>query len=375
MKGVDKKETRNRVLTGVYDSSWGISMITLAVIAALEIFMFIYTFINSSLYGDFIGRYRAFYISLLAIAAIYMLLYRYAKNDMKHRYRLLNVANPIGAALFFAWSLIVTFSDFTVTGLIDTTVFMTFSLMIPLSFYLLPGVYLGIAMVADALMLYLIVTGTGSIGQFINIAIFIVFQLVLGLIFLRLKLILAERIVEEQRNAITDVLTGLSNRRAYENDMEDYAHKPPTGDFTYIAIDINGLKQVNDTRGHKAGDKLIIGAAQCMEQSFGDRAQMYRIGGDEFVVLMPAGQDEWETLLPAFEKRLESWSAENDMTLSVSYGCACFTECSGCGVDSLARKADNRMYESKARHYRENGADRRRRVSNEAAIGAFQTSV
>ena len=55
---------------------------------------------------------------------------------------------------------------------------------------------------------------------------------------------------------------------------------------SYLAVDINGLKEVNDTFGHEAGDQLIIGAANCIERAFGDYGKVFRTGGDEFIVLL-----------------------------------------------------------------------------------------
>lgn len=360
-KTIDDQERKNQILASVYESSWGISVLTLAVIGGLELFMLAYTFINPELYQIFIGRYRAFYISLLTVAVAFILLYLYAKNDIDHRYKILNVANPFGAIFFFAWALGITFSDLTVTGAVDSTVFMTFSLMIPLSFYLLPGAYLTIALVSDAIMLYLIMLSGGVIGQFINISIFFVFQVILGISFLRLKINLADRMLEERINAITDVLTGFSNRRAYEQELLRLKQHPLKDDFTYIAIDINGLKETNDAHGHEAGDTLIVAVARCIEQSFGDEAQLYRIGGDEFAVLLPTGKGNCEELLSAYQKSMKAWSERSSLTLSTATGCVCADEYPGCDVTDLARAADRKMYAEKARYYQQGGMDRRRR--------------
>ena len=54
----------------------------------------------------------------------------------------------------------------------------------------------------------------------------------------------------------------------------------------YISIDLNGLKRVNDTYGHVAGDELIRAAADCMKNSFNEYGKIYRIGGDEFAVII-----------------------------------------------------------------------------------------
>ena len=62
----------------------------------------------------------------------------------------------------------------------------------------------------------------------------------------------------------TDELTNLSNRRCYERDLKENRDKARTDDLVLFSIDVNGLKQVNDTSGHEAGDELICGAAECI---------------------------------------------------------------------------------------------------------------
>lgn len=362
-----EKTRRNDILVGVYGSSMGISMTALTIVAVLEVFMLVYSVVNAPMYGNYLWHYRVFYISLLTIALIYIALNAYVRQDIEHRYKILNVANPFYATFFFAWALGITFFDAIIWGTVDSMVFMTFSLTVPLSFYLFPSVYAGIVVVADAIMLYLTVAMSGSVGPLINLSIFCVFQIVLGVSFLRLRMKLAERIVEEQENADLDVLTGFQNRRVYEQDMKALANDPEIDSLAYVSIDLNGLKEVNDNHGHEAGDRLIVGAAQCIDQCFGEKGKLYRIGGDEFVVLAHANQDELNALFTNFDTRVQSWSDSNGMTLSTAYGSACHTEFPSESVTKLARVADERMYAAKARYYQTYGKDRRRFPADDAA--------
>ena len=206
-------DRRKHVLKSLYSSSQGISMIALIIAAAFEIMMLGYTVVNPGLYGPYIMKYRLFYASLLIVAVVYIALNEYARRDIEHRYELLRIANPVCAIFFFVWSLAVTYSDSLVTKTIDPAVFMTFSMVVPLSFSLIPAVYAVIVILADSLMLYLIVSVNGAGASIINIIVFFVFQFVLGIGFLQLKLNLAERIVQEEENARIDVMTGLPNRR------------------------------------------------------------------------------------------------------------------------------------------------------------------
>ena len=365
MQASEGKDRKSRILLEVYGSSMGTSMLALVIVALLEVFMLGYSVANSPMYGDYLWHYRTFYIALLAVALIYIALNVFVKKDIERRYKILNVANPLYAGLFYAWALGITFFDSIIWGTVDSMVFMTFSLTVPMSFYLLPSAYAAIVVVADALMLYLTVTVAGTVAPVINLSIFCIFQIVLGVSFLRLRKNLAERIVEEHENADMDVLTGFNNRRVYNQDITRLEREPEHGDLAYVSIDLNGLKDVNDHFGHEAGDKLIVGAAQCIEQCFGGKGTMYRIGGDEFVALVSMNGAELEELFRDFDKILETWSDDNGMALSTAHGYACNSEFPDAGIDQLARVADERMYMAKSRYYQENGKDRRRGTREE----------
>ena len=362
MKKNMSADRKARILAGIYRSSWGTSMVTQAIVAALEIFMLIYTRVNPALFGQYMAVYRRFYIGLLSAAAAYILLNIAIKRDLEHRYSWLNVANPLYAALYFAWALGITYFDAVKYGVADPTVFMTFSLTVPLSFFLFPAIYVVIVAASDVFMFYMMLTVSGSIGPLINLSIFIIFQLVLGISFLLLKMNLAERIISERENAEIDVLTGFANRRAYEKEIKRIAHESAHGALVYLAIDINELKEVNDSHGHEAGDRLIIGAANCIEQCFGSRGKLYRIGGDEFAVLFTATDGELDGLLSEYEGRMAAWSEQNGMTLTTAYGCASHAEYPNADITGLARMADRRMYEAKAAYYHDSGRDRRRYI-------------
>ena len=132
------------------------------------------------------------------------------------------------------------------------------------------------------------------------------------------------------------------------------------GMLVYSTIDLNGLKEINDSFGHVTGDKMIVGAAECIAQAFGARGKMYRIGGDEFVVLPHADADGQAALFEDYEARMRAWSEESGVPLSASYGCAAHAEFPDKRITELARTADDRMYAAKAAYYRTSGRERRR---------------
>ena len=359
----DKKEPasrKDRILINVYGSSMGISVTALSVAVILEILMLVYTFVNPELYGPYLPRYRGFYLSLLIVAAVAIAVSFFIKKDVPRRFRILVFASPVYAVFLFAWALTVTYSDYSVTGVVDPTVFMTFSLIVPLSVFLYPYVYAIVVTAANMIIFILSLSASGGTGQLINVVIFFIFQIVLGINFLRLKLKLAERIVTEQDNAGIDIMTGFLNRRSYEDDLKNYSEAPVPDGFAYIAIDINGLKAVNDRSGHEAGDKLIVGAARCIEKSFGGTGKLYRIGGDEFAAILSAEKEGADALFDAFEENMKDWSEENGMELTASLGCVFASEFPGGDVTAIARAADAKMYENKANYYKTKSRDRRR---------------
>ncbi len=349
-----------RIMMAVYASSLGNSTVALFLVAAMEIFMLCYSVINVDLYGSYLHRYRLFYIALLSVALINIALNWYVKKDIEKRYTILNLSNPLCAIFFYVWTLGITYSDVRIGGVIEPTVYMTSSLIVPLSFYLYPAVYAIAVLITDLIMLYMSVTITGSEAQIINLSIFFVFQMILGVVFLRTKTRLAEKIVTEMDNADTDALTGRPNRRAYETEIKKLSKSRLADELVYMTIDINALKNTNDTLGHEKGDKLIIGVAECIEESLCEKGKMFRVGGDEFAVILHATPSQLKELMGAYEVRVKNWADKNKLPLSTSYGYVCHLEFPDKTITDLAKIADDRMYENKNRFYQMHENIRRR---------------
>src|SRR2546422_10290146 len=102
------------------------------------------------------------------------------------------------------------------------------------------------------------------------------------------------RVQQLAEQARTDSLTRLGNHRAFQDDLTAaIAARSTTGQpFTLMAIDIDGLKRINDTKGHPAGDAHIRRVASCLQSVVKTEGTIYRTGGDEFMVLLLA-QRNW----------------------------------------------------------------------------------
>ncbi|MGN0386816.1 MAG: GGDEF domain-containing protein [Lachnospiraceae bacterium] len=162
-------------------------------------------------------------------------------------------------------------------------------------------------------------------------------------------------------NSRTDQLTGLNNRRAYEEDILKYDTEPMEDDFVYICFDVNGLKRVNDTLGHASGDELIIGACECMKKIFEEYGNLYRTGGDEFIFIGRLDEEQLDKEIRNFDETVANWSGKLITNISVSYGVVTKKENAENSIDNIAVIADQRMYASKRAYYQEMGNDRRRR--------------
>lgn len=176
----------------------------------------------------------------------------------------------------------------------------------------------------------------------------------------------------------TDELTGAYNRRAYEDDISRYTDDQgflKSDEFTFIALDVNGLKRINDNLGHASGDELICGAFECMQQVFGDKGRIYRIGGDEFVIIVGVGDKDIEQLKKKFEKALEEWKGDLVDNVSVSAGYVSGKEAGDMSFLDIAKLADKKMYVAKSDFYVSSGMDRRGQKDAYDALACIFTKI
>lgn len=146
-----------------------------------------------------------------------------------------------------------------------------------------------------------------------------------------------------------DMLTGLYNRNRYIERLEAYKQVQDQ-QIGAIYIDLNGLKKVNDEQGHRAGDELIVRAAGTIAGIFAEDA--YRVGGDEFVViLLDVSREDFARKTEQLRRQMQ----ENSVDASIGGVWQASTE----NLENLLRLADENMYREKKRYYSQADAARK----------------
>ena len=159
----------------------------------------------------------------------------------------------------------------------------------------------------------------------------------------------AEVQVEElRRAAYTDALTGLHNRRAFDADLLSFAeqarqHGRPLG---VISLDLDGLKHVNDSGGHASGDALLASVARNLQRHFAPSGRVYRLGGDEYAVLLWGDPALVSRELVGEIRQLESELREQGHLAALSAGYAHWPH-DAAQPEQLLRLSDERMYVQK----------------------------
>jgi diguanylate cyclase (GGDEF)-like protein len=154
--------------------------------------------------------------------------------------------------------------------------------------------------------------------------------------------------------ALTDIMSGLKSRYAYTIFEAQQKLGFPSNDLHLIFLDIDKLKKTNDTLGHVAGDEMIIAVSKCIKDAFGDAAECFRMGGDEFLVAMTAETELVQERLAMFDRLVSQWHGRYVDSITVSYGVAAANEHPGLNFEELLRSADYMMYQRKNRKPGEN---------------------
>ena len=139
-----------------------------------------------------------------------------------------------------------------------------------------------------------------------------------------------------------DSLTGIKNRNVMNNHVDQIVSGQEPMPLAVLFADLNGLKRMNDVQGHSAGDKMLQSAASILQGVFHD-GEVYRAGGDEFMVLVPEIEED------ELQKRIARVHLLSKKTEDVSFSIGvCYGESN---IRRAMRLADERMYAEKSAYY------------------------
>jgi len=184
------------------------------------------------------------------------------------------------------------------------------------------------------------------------------------------------RVAEDStRISFIDALTGLLNRRAYEEALNLFQVTGFPKEFVYVSMDLNELKNANDNLGHEAGDEILKAAAKLMRKAFDPYGRVYRTGGDEFAALLYMDENQLKEARNSFANLMKDWHGELVPSLNVSCGYVGNWEFPETGIKKLAKEADERMYQEKSRYYATKGVDRRGQTEAFSVLCTLYTKI
>ena len=153
----------------------------------------------------------------------------------------------------------------------------------------------------------------------------------------------------EEILARTDYLTGTANRRSlFETAQARFLDKDTNElPFTVIYLDLDNFKMINDTLGHATGDNILRSVGETIKQNLRKTDMVARMGGDEFVALLPgAGSEDCRAIAYKIENSVAEQASSHKWPLSVTMGVATFLK-PPASISEMINKADNLMYEAK----------------------------
>ena len=161
-----------------------------------------------------------------------------------------------------------------------------------------------------------------------------------------MAIVAAGQLEELRALAQEDPLTGLSNRRAFMRDLESELertrrHGRP---LALVLCDVDDLKHINDTQGHPGGDRALCAVGHRLRESLRAGDTAFRIGGDEFALLLPETNAEQAAIVAARVAAVASRGADRLPRLSCGIAAA---PADGDDADTLIARADSALYATK----------------------------
>ena len=186
---------------------------------------------------------------------------------------------------------------------------------------------------------------------FVRIA-FIVFVLISGITYLQQVILAGLKTSESaiyRKLAFTDLMTNLNNRSSFDHYLNTLTEEM-FDSISILEVDIDGLKYINDNFGHSIGDEMIKNVASEIQEVFGDYGRCFRIGGDEFeIIILNENQTFINILIERFKTNINNMTLSSGSKVYVSIG-ATFDDGMLSKYKSIANLiniTDRLMYENK----------------------------
>lgn len=158
---------------------------------------------------------------------------------------------------------------------------------------------------------------------------------------------LEKQLVAVQHEASLDAVTGIANRRHFEQALREALQSTPR-EFIVAVLDIDDFKTVNDTGGHAAGDAVLQSVAQALKSAVRKHDLVARLGGDEFAILgRTVSLRDAEPRIKSIVANVATLPTNLEHPARVSVSCGLAEYCAGDTLESLLRRADQALYEAK----------------------------
>lgn len=286
------------------------------------------------------------YILLLAVLFILLLACMLMLRKGHYLFSaLLTVAVAfIGTWASFLINAQVVFTDFFplvyVTGsIILSSLFLPFSATLAIIFF-------------HAILLTIVILNTPML-QTQNWPSFFIFILFISSLSTIANHLIRAQLKQLQESSIRDHLTGLFNRRYFEETLKNKLKRDQPPDYTLgiLLLDVDYFKHFNDTYGHDAGDAVLIDLANLMLHHFDISISVCRYGGDEFAILLPKTQKEElsllaETLVKKVRNHVVMYKGKSLGTMTISCGCAVYNRSTE-NITEFIKRADQALYQAK----------------------------
>ena len=210
-----------------------------------------------------------------------------------------------------------------------------------------------VSMLIDILLYYLLPSYTHH-SFFLYGTTFFIIITIFSIIRVTIKKFKAQLEDEEFKYlALYDKMTGLKNRTSFEKDIEEITNElHELFTICLIEFDMNNLKIINDRHGHLYGDKVIKASARCISAVFSKFGNCYRVGGDEFVVILKnPNRDILDAFLTSVDSQIEDYNAKHEIKVNLAMGFA-FENINPEQIPDLWKMfslADAEMYKNKAK--------------------------